>query len=158
MNLLSTRKDSQGRIWVVMTDPITGAEEPRHYSLGSFNTHNGCYNDFFDANNQIARAAAKWGIDLGQDYERFYQLGMRVSQQIDILTDKKIGIKSADKFGETRLMSFRDVSEAKYIQSQKDLEDLLVQEVRKEKKIVRNEQYDALYDSIKDKLGKDDLD
>jgi len=78
----SDRKDSRDE-WVVMTDAITGEESKKHYSLSSFNQEGKFYTLFFKHNNEIARNLVKVGYDAGELYTKFFETGLRVSQQLD---------------------------------------------------------------------------
>jgi len=137
MRLLSTRKDSKRREWVVMKDPVTGEEAPKHYSLDSFNQHKRVYPYFFKRNNNVVRVAIEWGIDLGNDYDRFFQQGLRVSQQISVPT-KSVG------FFDERPKTFADICEEDLNKRARALEERLLEEVRRVKKGRRNSQYDSI--------------
>jgi hypothetical protein len=74
------KKDSSKR-WVVMKDPETGAFDKPHYDFNALSDR--FYEVFFRQNNEIVQLAYKNGIDLGKDYDKFMELGVRVSQQLD---------------------------------------------------------------------------
>lgn len=164
MRLLSARKDKQGREWFIVTNPATGVEEPIHISLGSFNTSDGIYLHFLKTNNLLVKAAVKWGIDLGQGYEKFYQQGMRISQQIDVYvggesgySGRRVGLKTKDEDGYTTIVSLRDKCEEDYTKRAAALEELLIESIKIKKRGIENSQYDMLYESVKDSLPQEDL-
>lgn len=101
------RKDSSKR-WVAMKNPETGVSDPSHYDISCFSDVS--YKSFFRENNEIVELARKNDIELDEVYNRFFELGMRVSQQIDGAVRKR--------------------TEASYYSQQKELENLLLQRVR----------------------------
>src|SRR3989344_570122 len=149
MRLLSTRKDSKRREWVVMTDPVTGEEAQRHYSLDSFNCrlddknkHHGVFSYFFRRNNNLVNVATEWGIDLGDDYDKFFQQGLRVSQQISVPT-KGIGRDDED-YSFERPKTFAEICEEDLNERSKALEERLLWEVKQTKKRKIAGQYDSM--------------
>jgi len=67
--------------WVVEKEITTGTIRPRHLGTSAFSDN--FYRSFAAENNLLALNAAKFSVDLGEDYATFYQLGMRASQQLD---------------------------------------------------------------------------
>lgn len=154
MRLLSTRKDRKGREWVVMEDSVTGKEEPRHYSVDSFNHHDKVYPYFFKRNNNLVRVATQWGVDLGEDYERFFQQGLRVSQQISVPT-KGVGKVDEEDFLEGP-KTYADICEKDYLERAKALEERLLGEVKQAKKRRRNEQYDFMLSFLEESASQEE--
>ena len=67
--------------WVNMTDPVTKKKDLPHYDVRCFLDN--FYKAFFQENNDIVKCAVEADIELGSDYDNFFKLGMRVSQQLD---------------------------------------------------------------------------
>ena len=75
------RRGDRSNLWVSMRDPRTSLEDPLR--LGE-----NCFSDkfrveFFEDNNDIVIVAVRIDADLGESYSKFFELGMRVSQQLD---------------------------------------------------------------------------
>ncbi len=163
MKLLSIRKDSKRREWVVMKDPVTGEEGPRHYSLDSFNCRlddrgnkrHGIFSYFFKRNNNIVNVATEWGIDLGEDYDRFFQQGLRVSQQISVPTNGVGRVSEYDGF-EERPKTFAEICEEDLNERSKALEEKLIGEVKQAKRRRRNEQYDSVVPVLEEGVSPED--
>jgi hypothetical protein len=61
-------------------DPITKVSKKLKYSFRDFSDE--FYKRFFSENNTLVERAIKYGIEL-ENYEKFYETGLRVSQQCD---------------------------------------------------------------------------
>jgi hypothetical protein len=74
------RKDSSNK-WVSSKDPKSDRMDPAHFGLNCFSDN--FYKRFFKDNNAIVRALLRLDLEMDGQYSRFYEQGMRVSQQLD---------------------------------------------------------------------------
>ena len=78
----SKRNKDCSRRWVSTVDLESRETEPLRHDLSSFSDD--FYKTFFNQNNMVVGSARECGIfDLGAVYETFFNLGMRVSQQLE---------------------------------------------------------------------------
>ena len=162
MKLLSETKRKKGKKWAIMTDPFTQEKDPKRLSVDCFS--DGFYKAFFTHNNLIVKWAVGYGIDLGEEYERFFEQGLRVSQQIDEVVDresgevKELGIKVKNEYGDVvDTVSFRDRCREVYENSTGNLEKKLIKGIKEKRIEERNKQYDSLLKSVEGKLNQEDF-
>jgi hypothetical protein len=75
-----TKKDRSGN-WIGMQDPTTKAFDPKHYDANCLSDDS--FKWFFRQNNEIVSQAVGYGLDIEKEYALFFELGMRVSQQLE---------------------------------------------------------------------------
>jgi hypothetical protein len=76
----SKRKDTSNK-WISGKDPKSDKVDRLHIGLNCLSDN--FYKKFFKDNNAIVRALMKLDLEKDEQYSRFYEQGMRVSQQLD---------------------------------------------------------------------------
>lgn len=67
---------------ILIEKPLGQLELTPKYSMGDF-SGSGVINQFIGRNNLVAQIAPTYSLDLGGNYERFYELGLRFAQQLN---------------------------------------------------------------------------
>ena len=125
-------KDSSKR-WVGMRDPETRAEDAPHYDISCFplfddDEKSPHYKTFFQHNNKLVDLAFQYEVDLGEDYDKFFELGMRLSQQFE--------------------GPLRDRTEEQYNRSRENLKNSLLEKTRARFQERERQAYQEILDDL----------